>query len=187
LYRNYHLARLHTIHPVPSFSSAIQLLTRASDRLSLATTALSTSPQEPIHTPSPSILSTLSTNITTLSAAAKRALYAERIAKPVFFDTAFNYIDLPMDELLVLAGKSGSSGAGAGIIDALGGIGHVEPAKIVQGVKEGVKGVVEGFRNEAGAVEGGTRERTREATPAIEAGATEGKQKGWLGGWFGKK
>jgi signal recognition particle subunit SRP68 len=61
--------------------------------------------QEEIISLPESTVADLESQIKALDLAAKRALFAERVAKPVFFDNAFNYIDLPMDELLVKAGR----------------------------------------------------------------------------------
>jgi signal recognition particle subunit SRP68 len=165
--RCFNLARIHCIHPSPSYSSAVQLLSRAIDLVQQAQTSLFDSHaelQETIVPLSPSSVQDLSTNIKTLDLAAKRALFAERVTKPVFFDTAFNYIDLPMDELLVLAGKEKPKQEE----------GSIEKAETV--VAEVAKRAV------------GGREKTRETTPAVEMEkGEEGKPKGWLGGWFGRK
>ncbi|KAK4688255.1 signal recognition particle subunit SRP68, partial [Tremellales sp. Uapishka_1] len=162
--RCYHLARLHCIHPQPSFSSAIQLLSRSSLLVRQAHASLyedvDTPIQEEVIPLSETQLKDIGDRIEKLELAAKRALFAERVEKPVFFDTAFNYIDLPMDELLVLAGKKEKSTA---------------PASVVEVVKKTLIG----------------RERTRETTPAPldekkDEETQEGKPKGWLGGWFGR-
>ena len=106
----------------------------------------------------------LSSRIRALDLAAKRALFAERIPKPVFFDTAFNYIDMPMDELLVLAAKQ------TAIMTA-----------VTESVAEAVAPAVKRLMG---------RETTREATPEVDekegGGANGEKPKGWLGGWFGR-
>lgn len=160
---------MHCIHPSPSYSSAVQLLGRSFALIRQATTNLNAeSPvQEEISPITSDTLSDISDKITRLDTAAKRALFAERIPKPVFFDTAFNYIDLPMDELLVLAGKKEKVSSTANVATAVGST---------------VAGVVESVENVAAKVVG--REKTRESTPAPEDG---GKPKGWLGVWFGKK
>ena len=100
--------------------------------------------------------------------AAKRALFAERVAKPVFFDNAFNYIDLPMDELLVKAGREPAKAETA------------TPASVAESVVQKVEKAAEEVKK---TVIG--RERTRESTPAAESQQEE-KPKGWLGGWFGR-
>ena len=122
--------------------------------------------QEQIITLKPEELGTLQTNIETLEKAAKEALFAERVAKPVFFDTAFNYVDLPMDELEVLAGKKKAAAP-------------VTPSKITKGAVEKVKVA--------------SNRTTRETTPVVGKEEQVGekvqdgeKPKGWLGGWFGR-
>jgi signal recognition particle subunit SRP68 len=103
--------------------------------------------------------------------ASKRALFVERVAKPVFFDNAFNYIDLPMDELLAKAGREPSKAE------------TTAPAGVVENVVQTVEKAAEEVKK---TVVGG-RERTRESTPAVESRENkEEKPKGWLGGWFGR-
>ncbi len=154
------------MHPTPSFASAVQLLSRASLLSRQATTSLCDSDtplQEEIVPLSRSTVDDLSSRIEALELAAKRALFDERVPKPVFFDTAFNHIDMPLDELLVLAGKKSAATA----------------ATVTERMAEVV---VPAVRSVVG------RERTREATPATDAQAEERraeKPKGWLGGWFG--
>ena len=168
-----HLARLHCIHPTPSYASAIQLLTRAGRSQSQAQLFL-VDPDTPILEAITGItavqLSDLSTQLSALDLAAKRALYAERVAKPVFFDTAFNYIDLPMDDLLLRAGKA------------------VSKPTVVQEVGKKVGEMVSQVPKISELVEGSRSSRsTRESTPAVAGGEEQkGQGKGWLGGWFGR-
>jgi len=110
----------------------------------------------------------LETQIKALDLAAKRSLFAERVAKPVFFDNAFNYIDLPMDELLVKAGREPTKAEEPAIASVAASV-----VQTVEKAAEEVKKTVVG------------RERTRESTPAAES-TQEEKPKGWLGGWFGR-
>lgn len=189
------LTRLHCIHPTPSYASAVQLLTRASRSLQQAQ-ALLVDPdfpiQEPVLTLSPEALPQLESDLAKLDLAAKRALFAERVQKPVFFDTAFNYIELPLDELLVRAGKADAAGPSS-IAGAVGGVAQkvvqaaadVAPKKAV----EAVKAVSRTTRESTPAV--GTRPEAK--TPAGRQQAQEQQDetpgtpsKGWLGGWFGR-
>lgn len=175
--RCYYLARLHTIHPTPSFASAIQLLSRSADLAREAQDTLAADDlelkEQVIVVADDKHLTPLRKRIEDLENAAKRALFAERIDKPLFFDTAFNYIDLPMDELHRLGGKASA-----------------EPGEEPSAIPAPVKSVVEAAGRavetvKAAAVDNGVRSRNREATPSLE---TENeKPKGWLGGWFGKK
>jgi signal recognition particle subunit SRP68 len=126
--------------------------------------------EEEIISLSPSDLESLNSRVVALSAAAKRSLFSERVPKPVFFDTAFNYIDLPMEELEVLAGKKK---AAAGTVK-----------KVAQTVEKAVPAAAsEAVKSAVNTVKG---RQSREATPAAEEEQTEGKPKGWLGGWFGR-
>ncbi|ORY27371.1 hypothetical protein BCR39DRAFT_469451 [Naematelia encephala] len=160
----YHLARLHCIHPTPSYASAVQLLERSSLSVRQAKTALfdsMTDLQEAIVPLTELQVDELGSRVAELDLAAKRALFAERVPKPVFFDTAFNYIDLPMDELLVKAGKKEAVAQPV--------ISRVEAA-----VSQTKKSVL-------------PREReTRETTPAVEDRQGASKPKGWFGGWLGR-
>ena len=174
--RCYNLARLHCIHPTPSFASAVQLLERGSGLTSQAKSSLfelSISLEEEIISVDRFDVDTLAQQVDKLTLASKRALFAERIPKPVFFDTAFNYIDLPMDELLVLAGKQEAKPK---VTEA--------PVQAVANVAEKViPGAGQAVKSAANAVKSRT---TRETTPAVEEPVEE-KPKGWLGGWFGRK
>lgn len=171
-YRCYHLARLHCLHPTPTYSSAVQLLERCHQLISTSKTALldpSFPLQEEIIKLPESSLTDLEARIKSLDLAAKQALFAERMPKPVFFDNAFNYIDLPMDELMIKAGRQ-----------------PAETAPKVQAAETVAATVVHQVEKAAGEVKNVVvgRERTREATPATEAQGE--KPKGWLGGWFGR-
>lgn len=149
----------------------------------------------------------LQKRISALDAAAKRALFAERVEKPVFFDTAFNYVDLPMDELLVRAGKEPQSqgppgagagaGTGAGVLEqAAKAVQSVAPAAAGAAAVERVKGVVRSTRESTPAVPTQRRAATEEdededgdgedEEEGVQQGQGQGK-KGWLGGWFGRK
>jgi signal recognition particle subunit SRP68 len=118
-----------------------------------------------------STISDLESRIKALDLAAKRALFAERVTKPVFFDNAFNYIDLPMDELMVKAGRKPAEAE--------------KPSAAAQVAETVVQKVEEAAAEVKKTVVGG-RERTRESTPAASEQTQEEKPKGWLGGWFGR-
>ncbi|OWZ45835.1 signal recognition particle subunit SRP68 [Cryptococcus neoformans Tu259-1] len=161
--RCYNLARLHCIHPDPSYPSAVQLLSNASLSLRQAQDFLSSPIDEPIVSVPAKDLSSLSKDISALEKASKRGLFGQSVEKPVFFDMAFNYIDLPIDELQRMA----SNGE------------KVEATNIKTHEKEVEIKSVENVKK--------SRE-SRETTPAVDSQEEkqEGK-KGWLGGWFGRK
>ncbi|WWD22836.1 hypothetical protein CI109_107330 [Kwoniella shandongensis] len=176
----YTLARLHCLHPTPSYGSAIQLLSAAALSIRQAKSYLvdpATPLEELIVTLPPSELEKLETDINDLESATKRALFAEKIDKPVFFDMAFNYVDLPIEELEVLGGKREKA-----VRSTVGAVAEVAGAtvnKVVESVKQR-----------------GTREATPAATNRDDedegraggggAGAGGEGKKGWLGGWFGR-
>lgn len=124
-----------------------------------------------------SSVSELENRIKSLDLAAKQALFAERIPKPVFFDNAFNYIDLPMEDLMVKAGRAPAEKSTAKATATTASAVESVAETVVQQVEkaaEGVKKTVVG------------RERTKESTPAPESPGQGEKPKGWLGGWFGR-
>ena len=173
--RCYHLARLHCIHPSPSYASAVQLLERSSRLVSQSRSSLfelGITLQEEIIPLNAEQVVTLSKQIDALNSAAKRALFSERVPKPVLFDTAFNYIDMPMDDLLVLAGKQPASAASAAPLQKV----TQAAAQVVPAAEEVVKSAVNAVKSRA----------TRETTPAVEEQSEGEKPKGWLGGWFGR-
>lgn len=129
--------------------------------------------EEEIITLKASDVADLGSRVAALSSAAKRALFAERIPKPVFFDTAFNYIDVPMDELLVLAGKEKAKPEPAAPIVEMA-------AQVVEKVAPAATQTVKSAVNTV-------KRATREATPAVDSDTETEKPKGWLGGWFGRK
>ncbi|WVQ92836.1 hypothetical protein IAS59_006653 [Cryptococcus gattii] len=161
--RCYNLARLHCIHPDPSYSSAVQLLSNASLSLRQAQDFLSSPIDEPIISVPSEDLSSLFKDIGALEKASKRGLFSQSVEKPVFFDMAFNYIDLPIDELQRLAGNGEKA----------------EMGTVKKQEKEVEIKPVENVKK--------TRE-SRETTPAVnnQEEEQEGK-KSWLGGWFGRK
>ncbi|WVQ93952.1 hypothetical protein IAU59_001030 [Kwoniella sp. CBS 9459] len=193
------LARLHCIHPTPSYGSAVSLLARATPSIHQARALLVSPPtplEESIIDIPPSQIEALEADIHSLDTAAKKGLFAANVEKPVFFDMAFNYIDIPFDELEVLAGKqkapTTTNSATAIVSEQVG--------KVAQSALGGVEKVKKLGRE------------TREATPApesarpaqqaqqsakdedededeeMEDGEKEptGQKKGWLGGWFGR-
>jgi signal recognition particle subunit SRP68 len=123
----------------------------------------------------------LESRISKLELAAKRALFAERVPKPVFFDTAFNYIDLPMDRLLARAEKAEPPSATEAVVEkaseAVAGAAPVV-ATAAEKVVESPKKAIEAVQRSARV--------TRESMPAAEEGKGKPGQKGWLGGWFGR-
>ncbi|WVF66331.1 hypothetical protein IAT40_001071 [Kwoniella sp. CBS 6097] len=195
------LARLHCIHPTPSYGSAVSLLTRATPSLDQAQSLLVSPPtplEETIVNISATQIETLESDVQKLDTAAKKGLFAANVEKPVFFDMAFNYIDIPFDELEVLAGKqkAPTTASATEVISE-------QVGKVAQTALGGVERVKKLGRE------------TRETTPAPEADRppqrraqpaednedkdmedddnegedekeTPGQKKGWLGGWFGR-
>ncbi|WWC57928.1 uncharacterized protein I303_100463 [Kwoniella dejecticola CBS 10117] len=198
------LARLHCLHPTPSYSSAVSLFQKATTSINQARSSLiepiTTIEEEIVHISSEQI-DALENDINVLDVGAKKGLFSQNIEKPVFFDMAFNYIDIPFDELEVLSGKKEKS------TQTTTGIVAENLASVSNKTVEGIKKL---------------GRETRETTPAVElrptaphttarnakqpakedddedevgtedegrrqgqGGPQEGK-KGWLGGWFGR-
>lgn len=174
--RCYHLARLHCVHPAPSYASAVQLLERSARNVKTARNALKEGDLlEEIVPLKAEEVDTLGEKVDALALAAKRALFAHTVTKPVFYDSAFNYVDLPMEDLLDLAGKGLPKVA--------------SPKQVKQEAKPQIAAPVAVPAKVAKATPA-LREKTREATPQPaeeeeEASQQQGK-KGWLGGWFGR-
>lgn len=166
----FQLARLHCVHPTPSYASATQLLSTSTNLVGQAKDSLFASDvalQEEVVKLSQADVDGLGERVAALELAAKRALFSQTVTKPVFFDTAFNYVDLPMEDLLDHAGK-----------------GLTKPAPVATPKIVAPKPVAAAAKPAVG------REKTREATPVPdteEPAASAAQQKGWLGGWFGRK
>lgn len=170
----FQLARLHSVHPTPSFASTTELLERASRLVEQARDTLvggmEVDLQEEIVRVPVADIDALVAKVSALELAAKRALFAQTVTKPVFFDTAFNYIDLPMEDLLDKAGLNTPAAVQVPSVAAPKPV----PAASVAAAKK-APGL----------------ERTREATPTpaspgAETDASAAGKKGWLGGWFGR-
>jgi signal recognition particle subunit SRP68 len=167
--RCYNLARLHCVHPTPSYASAVQLLERAARNVASARDALKEGGlAEEIVPLTKEQVDALGESVDALALAAKRALFAHTVTKPVFYDSAFNYVDLPMEELLDKAGK---------------GLPKMEAAPVPIAAPVPAKAA-------KATLSSPVREK-REATPQPalkeeEEEAPAGKKGGWLGGWFGR-
>jgi signal recognition particle subunit SRP68 len=182
----YHLARLHCVHPTPSYASATALLTRAASLVAKARDTLGDSMdvdlQEEISKLSPADIEALGSKVAALELAAKRALFAQTVTKPVFFDSAFNYVDLPMEDLLDEAGTGLQKPAPV-----------AAPAPVKQQKQQQPMAAPKPVPAKAAkaATKAPGLERTREATPTLDAHAPQDSpsseaKKGWLGGWFGR-
>lgn len=159
---------------------------------------------EPIVPVSATDISDLEARISALEFASKRALFSERVDKPVFFDTAFNYIDLPMDELLYRAGKGPKPDSEAKAAEQVAPIVQAASAtaqqavKAVEAVPERVKGLVRSTREATPGLitkdgrmevdEGdiGDDDEEEEEDDSKPAQQQQQGKKGWLGGWFGR-
>lgn len=165
----YTLARLQCLFPNPGYAAAVELLTQAQESADTAARVLKDSAgalQEEVVQISPEQAAQLQEQVRALSLAAKRALFAQTVTKPVFFDSAFNYIDLPMEDLLDLAG--------AGQPKA--------PAQAKQ--PEPVKAPARETRQATPSIEQQVQHEEEEESEEEEE--QQQKKKGWLGGWFGR-
>ena len=138
------------------------------------------------------------TQVDVLDRGIKRAWFSATNKKPIFFDLAFNYVDLPMDDLERAAGKEVSSS----VADAPSMIGAAvdKLPESIRGPVETVEKVVERAvpATAARLIPGTGVSRGRESTPAPETNVDEqeeekeerqpetpSKGSGWFGGLFG--
>lgn len=179
--------------PTPSYPSAIQLTNQASAYLDRSRASLfpsgaeSEDPvQEPVRPVKVAELDALQQDLGQLETAAKRAWFGQVVNKPLFYDTAFNYVDLPMDALEQLAGRaSAQPPVGAPVTQSI-----AQPVvAAAQSVTEKIGAVVDVL---PAAVNKVARE-SRGTTPGVaQEPAVEEKEPpkstGWFGGlWGGKK
>jgi signal recognition particle subunit SRP68 len=190
------LAQMHAILlPTPSYSSAIQLTNQATTYLERSRASLFPSGveseedpvQEPVHNVQSTDLEQLKQDLRDLETAAKRAWFGQVVKKPLFYDTAFNYVDLPMDALERLAGRASSEPVAPAAIPSV-----IE--KVAQPVVAAAQAVTEKLGLPADAVPAriARESRQREATPGPADETSDEKEQpkssGWFGGlWGGKK
>lgn len=181
--------------PTPSYSSAIQLTNQAStyldrSRASLFPSGISSdedSVQEAVREVTLTDLEHLQQDLRDLESAAKRAWFGQVVKKPLFYDTAFNYVDLPMDALERLAGRGSRDSAAEAV-------GSSVLEKVAEPVVAVAQAVTEKLGLPADAVPAriARESRQREATPGPADETVEEKEQpkssGWFGGlWGGKK
>ncbi|WWC97187.1 hypothetical protein V866_004066 [Kwoniella sp. B9012] len=187
----FQLARLHCLHPTPSYSSAISLLERSVVSLRQSRSLLVDPPieiEESIITIPKESIDSLEDDLHKLDIASKKGLFSQSIEKPVFFDMAFNYVDIPFDELEVLSGKKEKQSAGSAVTDNLA----MAKDKTVEGLKKLGRETRETtpaveFRPSPSASVSKTKDDEAEEEEEGSRGqGGEGNKKGWLGGWFGR-
>lgn len=184
--------------PTPSYPSAIQLTNQASTYIGQSRASLfpsgAESEEDPIREPvrpvKMSDLDGLQTDLENLENAAKRAWFGQVVNKPLFYDTAFNYVDLPLEELERIASRGPASPP------------SVPVASVTEKVTQPVIAAAQTFTEKLPAavvnalpasVKVSRESRGREATPAVEeepaaAEKEQPKSTGWFGGlWGGKK
>lgn len=163
----YTLARLQCLFPNPGYAAAVELLQSAQQSADTAARVLKEGglAEEVVHL-SPEQAAKLQQDVKALSLAAKRALFAQTVTKPVFFDSAFNYIDLPMEDLLELAGSAPPK------------VQQTQPAKPAPVPKAPVRETRQATPSIEQQVQHQEEEEEEEEQPQ--------QKKGWLGGWFGR-
>lgn len=186
--------------PTPSYSSAIQLTNQASTYLDRSRASLFPSGiesdedpvQEPVHDVKSTDLEQLQQDLRDLENAAKRAWFSQVVKKPLFYDTAFNYVDLPMEALERLAGRASGESAVQAAAPATG---YSVMETVAQPVVAAAQAVTEklGLPVDAVPARIARESRQREATPGPEEEETaeekeQPKSTGWFGVlWGGKK
>lgn len=140
------------------------------------------------------------TQVDILDRGIKRAWFSATNKKPIFFDLAFNYVDLPMDDLERAAGKEVSSSQASATTTTVPSAIGAAVDKLPESIRGPVEQVVQKAVPAAAArlIPGTGVSRGRESTPAPEMeveeeseGEKEVKQPetpskgGWFGGLFG--
>jgi signal recognition particle subunit SRP68 len=187
--------------PTPSYPSAIQLTNQASTYIGQSRASLFPSGpesaedpiQEPVRSVKISDLDSLQADLGNLENAAKRAWFGQVVNKPLFYDTAFNYVDLPLEELERIAGRGSATQTPVNAIPLASVAEKVSQPVIAaaQSVTEKLPAVVADAL--PASVKASRESRGREATPALEeepaaAEKEQPKSSGWFGGlWGGKK
>ncbi|KAJ9094856.1 hypothetical protein QFC19_007785 [Naganishia cerealis] len=184
--------------PSPSYPSAIQLTNQAGTYLVQSRSSLypegndteEDQIQEVIKPVQVSNLDSAQTAQHDLANAAKRAWFGQVVTKPLFYDTAFNYVDFPMEALERIGGRKVEQDTGA-----------APASSIVQQVAHPIAAAAEAVTDTLGlpssglpAVKNVRESRQREATPGPAAEEEPAEEKaqpksaGWFGGlWGGKK
>ncbi|WWC85681.1 uncharacterized protein L201_000547 [Kwoniella dendrophila CBS 6074] len=191
--RCFYLARLHCLHPEPSYSSSVALIQKADISVNQSRSLLINPPnelEEVIVPITKEQIENLENDLRVLDISAKKGLYSQNIEKPVFFDMAFNYIDIPFDQLEVLSGKKQPSSTNTNS-EAV-----VENLTIVKDkALEGIKKLGRETRETTPAVEfrpsqkgkpEPQEEEEEEDDDEVEGQTPQEGKKGWLGGWFGR-
>ncbi|EKD02253.1 hypothetical protein A1Q2_03400 [Trichosporon asahii var. asahii CBS 8904] len=164
----YTLARLQCLFPNPGYAAAVELLQSAQQSADTAARVLKEGGlAEEVVQLSPEQAAKLQQDVKALSLAAKRALFAQTVTKPVFFDSAFNYIDLPMEDLLELAGSAPPK------------VQQSQPAKPAPVPKAPARET----RQATPSIEQQVQHQEEEEE---EEEQQPQQKKGWLGGWFGR-
>lgn len=184
--------------PAPSYPSAIQLTNQAGIYLVQSRTSLypgGTDVEEDpvleaIRPVQASDLDSVQTAQSDLENAAKRAWFGQVVMKPLFYDTAFNYVDFPVEALERIGGRNVQQDTGTEAAPSI-------VQQVAQPIAAAAQAVTETLGSPASslsAMKSARESRQREATPgpAEEEEATEEKPQpksaGWFGGlWGGKK
>lgn len=184
--------------PAPSYPSAIQLTNQAGIYLVQSRSSLypaGTDAEEdpileaikPVHA---SDLDAVQTAQSDLENAAKRAWFGQVVTKPIFYDTAFDYVDLPVEALERVAGRrveqSNAASSTPSIVQQV-----TQPiATAAQAVSDTLSLPASGLP----AIQKVRESRQREATPSpveeeeADEEKAQPKSTGWFGGlWGGKK
>ncbi|KAJ9124004.1 hypothetical protein QFC22_000796 [Naganishia vaughanmartiniae] len=188
------LAQMHAILiPAPSYPSAIQLTNQAGIYLVQSRSSLypagTDADEDPIleaiRPVQASDLDFMQTAQSDLENAGKRAWFGQVVTKPLFYDTAFNYVDFPVEALERVGGRNVEQDTRAAAAPS-----------VVQQVAQPIAAAAQVVTETLGlpAIKSARESRQREATPgpADEEEPAEEKAQpksaGWFGGlWGGKK
>lgn len=181
---------MYILLPSQSLPAAIQLTTKASLYVRQAQSCLSADDEAPLQE---TILNITSSNLdglqaclTRLESPLKKAWFPKVAQRPLFYDNAFNYIDLPLNELEMKAGKQPSApltpppSSANTVLDKI--IPQVVKAPIVSAVhtvQHAVQDTIHKVEEERMEVDAKDQEDNGEDANA--------KASGWFGGIWGRK
>lgn len=175
---------MYALLPTPTFPAAVQLVTRAQEYVQEARDALAggISDEDAILNVTTANLDGLAARITRFEGPLKRGLFPQVAKRPVFYDNAFAYVDLPMSDLERKAGRAVSepeqSPIAAAVASKLPEAAKAPAAAAVAAVTQAVSGTAQQAEE--------VMEQS-ESEPEAEEEAPS-KKSGWLSGlWGGRK
>lgn len=185
MFRCLRLAEMYSLLPTPTFPAAVQLVTNAQEYVEQAREALAAgvSEDDAILNVTTSNLDGLAARISRFEGPLKRAWFPQVAKRPVFYDNAFSYVDLPLSDLERKAGRAVSAPEPAPVAATV-------TSKLPEAVKAPAAAAVAAVTQ---AVSGTVHQAEEameqsESEPEQEEEEAPSKKSGWFGGlWGGRK